>query len=82
MCGKMTDDIVTRLNTEDMTKAYYKAFPTVVTLENAMRQALQAVAEIERLRAELEYVRDVELGECRSEYTKISNKYYRLLKEQ
>ena len=46
----MTDDIVTRLNTEEMTKAFYKAFPTVVTLEDAMRQALKAADEIERLR--------------------------------
>jgi hypothetical protein len=44
------DDIVTRLNTEEMTEAFYKAFPTVVTLEDAMRQALQATDEIERLR--------------------------------
>lgn len=46
----MSDDIVTRLNTEEMTKAFYKAFPTVVTLEDAMRQALEAADEIERLR--------------------------------
>ena len=46
----MTDDIVTRLNTEEMTKAFYEAFPTVVTLEDAMRQALEAANEIERLR--------------------------------
>lgn len=39
--------------TEEMTKAFYKAFPTVVTLEDAMRQALKAADEIERLRAEL-----------------------------
>ena len=45
----MTDDIVTQLNTEEMTKAFYKAFPTVVTLEDAMRQALKASDEIERL---------------------------------
>ena len=49
----MTDDIVTRLNTEEMTKAFYKAFPTVVTLEDAMRQAVEAADEIERLRDEL-----------------------------
>ena len=48
----MSDDIVTRLNTEEMTKAFYKAFPTVVTLEDAMRQALKAADEIERLRAD------------------------------
>ncbi len=48
----MSDDIVTRLNTEEMTKAFYKAFPTVVTLEDAMRQALEAADEIERLRAD------------------------------
>lgn len=47
----MSDDIVTQLNTEEMTKAFYKAFPTVVTLEDAMRQALEAADEIERLRA-------------------------------
>jgi hypothetical protein len=46
----MTDDIATRLNTEEMTKEFYKAFPTVVTLEDAMRQALEAVDEIKRLR--------------------------------
>ena len=46
----MSDDIVTRLNTEEMTKAFYKAFPTVVTLEDAMRQAVEAADEIERLR--------------------------------
>ncbi|CAB4150206.1 hypothetical protein UFOVP564_7 [uncultured Caudovirales phage] len=46
----MTDDIVTRLNTEEMTKAFYKAFPTVVTLEDVMRQAFEAANEIERLR--------------------------------
>ena len=49
----VTDDITTRLNTEDMTKAFYKAFPTVVTLEDAMRQALSAAEEIERLRTML-----------------------------
>ena len=48
----MSDDIMTRLNTEEMTKAFYKAFPTVVTLEDAMRQALKAADEIERLRSE------------------------------
>lgn len=46
----MSDDIVTRLNTEEMTEAFYKAFPIVVTLEDAMRQALEAADEIERLR--------------------------------
>jgi hypothetical protein len=46
----MEEDIVTRLNTEEMTKAFYKAFPTVVTLEDAMRQAFEAVNEIKRLR--------------------------------
>ena len=46
----MTDDIATRLNTEEMTKEFYKSFPTVVTLEDAMRQALEAVDEIKRLR--------------------------------
>ena len=49
----MTDDIVTELNTEEMTKAFYKAFPTVVTLEDAMRQALKAADEIERLRGQV-----------------------------
>jgi hypothetical protein len=48
----MNDDIVTRLNTEEMTKEFHKAFPTVVTLEDAMRQALEAADEIEFLRAE------------------------------
>ena len=46
----MVDDIATRLNTEEMTKAFYKAFPTVVTLEDVMRQAFEAANEIERLR--------------------------------
>ena len=45
---------MTRLNTEEMTKAFYKAFPTVVTLEDAMRQALKAADEIERLRTLLD----------------------------
>ena len=52
----MSDDIVTRLNTEEMTKEFYKAFPTVVTLEDAMRQALEAANEIERLR---EIIQDI-----------------------
>lgn len=51
------DDIVTRLNTEEMTQAFYKAFPTVVTLEDAMRQALEAADEIESLRAEVAYLK-------------------------
>lgn len=60
----MSDDIVTRLNTEEMTKAYYKAFPSVVTLEDAMRQALDAVNEIERLRAKIKaFVHEWELSE-------------------
>ena len=46
----MADDIVARLNTEEMTRAFYKAFPRVVTLEDAMRQALEASDEIEILR--------------------------------
>lgn len=46
------DDIVARLDTEKMTQAFYKAFPTVVTLEDAMRQALAAADGIERLRAD------------------------------
>ena len=46
----MVDDIATRLNTEEMTKAFYKAFPTVVTVEDVMRQAFEAANEIERLR--------------------------------
>lgn len=54
----MNDDIVTRLNTEEMTKAFYKAFPTVVTLEDAMRQALEAADEIERLRYERDRYRE------------------------
>ncbi len=41
----MTDDILSQLNTKEMTKAFYKAFPTVVTLEDAMRQALKATDE-------------------------------------
>ena len=49
----MTDDIVTRLSTEEMTKAYRKTFPTVVTVEDAMRQALEVFDEVERLRAEV-----------------------------
>lgn len=53
----MSDDIVTQLNTEEMTKAFYKAFPTVVTLEDAMRQALEAADEIERLRKERDQFR-------------------------
>jgi hypothetical protein len=55
-----------------MTKAYYKAFPTVVTLEDAMRQALKSIAEIERLRAEL--------AECQSEYQKLWGKYNRAVR--
>jgi hypothetical protein len=51
----MSDGIVKRLNTEEMTKEFYKAFPTVVTLEDAMRQALEAADEIERLRADVMY---------------------------
>jgi hypothetical protein len=66
----MTDDIVTRLREE------------TCHMPECCWLFADAADEIERLRAELEYVRDVELGECRSEYTKISNKYYRLLKEQ
>jgi hypothetical protein len=46
----MANDIVTRLNTEEMTKAFYKAFPRVVTLEDVMRQALEGSDEIEILR--------------------------------
>lgn len=46
----MSDGTAPRLNTEEMTKAFYKAFPTVVTLEDAMRQALEAADEIKRLR--------------------------------
>jgi hypothetical protein len=41
----MADDIVTELDTQEMTKAFYKAFPTVVTLEDAMRQALKSADE-------------------------------------
>lgn len=51
----MSDDIVTRLNTEEMTKAFYKRFPTVMTVEDAMRQALEAADEIERLRRDVEF---------------------------
>lgn len=52
--SQVTDHIVTRLNTEDMTKAYYKAFPMVVTVEDGMRQALKSIAEIERLRRQIQ----------------------------
>lgn len=55
----MNDNIVSRLNTEEMTQAFYKAFPTVVTLEDAMRQALKAANEIERLRARIEKLEKV-----------------------
>ena len=50
------DDIVTQLNTEEMTEAFYKAFPTVVTLEDAMRQALEAADAIEHLTAKCKHL--------------------------
>lgn len=89
----MTDDIVTQLNTEEMTKAFYKAFPTVVTLEDAMRQALKAADEIERLGEllfqeiyngqekldEIELLRN-DLEETRIEYQKLWQKYARVIK--
>ena len=51
------DDTVTQLNTEEMTKAFYKRFPTVMTVEDVMRQALEAADEIERLRREVRELR-------------------------
>lgn len=64
------DDIVTRLNTEEMTEAFYKAFPTVVTLEDAMRQALQATDEIERLRIVVKHL-DKSLQHLESEIARL-----------
>lgn len=38
------------MNTEEMTKAYYEAFPAVITVEDAMRQALKVKVDRDRWR--------------------------------
>lgn len=64
----MTDDIGTRLNTEEMTKAFYRAFPTVVTVEDMMRQALELDFEIERLQEENETLKRLAFPRQNPEY--------------
>ena len=77
---------MTEMDTKEMTKRFHELFPTVITVDDLMRQAVNMNDEIERLRAEVTAWRKVANNEhaawsqCPADCLCLSNDFMKVVR--